>query len=273
MDESELHSLEAFAKEIRVRTIEEIGNLGVGHIGGAMSIVEVLALLYGKWLHVDPARPDWPGRDRFVLSKGHAGPALYAALSIKGFFPVEWLSTLNRGGTRLPSHCDRLKTPGIDMSTGSLGQGIAAACGMATALLMNGSTSRVYCIIGDGESDEGQVWESALYAAHRRLGNLIAFTDKNGLQIDGSTDEVLGLGALEAKWSAFGWFTQRVPGHDLAAMDAAIEKARLESGGRPSMIVLDTVKGKGCSFCEGQVGSHNMSFTMDQARAAVAALG
>jgi transketolase len=273
MDESELRSLEALAKEMRILTIETIANLGVGHIGGSMSVIELLALLYGKWLRIDPARPDWPGRDRFVLSKGHAGPALYAALSLKGFFPREWLGTLNKGGTRLPSHCDRTKTPGVDMSTGSLGQGISAACGIAKALRMDGSGSRVYCAIGDGESDEGQVWESAQFAAHHRLGNLVAFTDCNRLQIDGYTDEVMGLGDLEGKWRAFGWFAQRVPGHDLAAMDAALARALGEAAGRPSMIVLDTVKGKGCSFCEGDPGNHNMSIGMDQARAAIAALG
>lgn len=273
MDKSEILAIEALAKEMRILTIEAIANLGVGHIGGSLSVIELLALLYGRRLRVDGARPDWPERDRFVLSKGHAGPALYAALSLKGFFPREWLGTLNKGGTRLPSHCDRTKTPGIDMSTGSLGQGISAACGMAKALLMNASSSRVYCVIGDGECDEGQVWESAQFAAHQRLGNLIAFTDRNRLQIDGYTDEVMGLGDLEAKWKAFGWFAQRVNGHDVAVMDAAIGRAHDEADGRPSMIVLDTIKGKGCSFCEGDPGNHNMNISMDQARAAIAALG
>lgn len=272
MEEAELRSLERFARDIRVATIESIAGLGVGHIGGAMSIVEVLALLYGKVLRIDPAKPDWPGRDRFVLSKGHAGPALYATLALKGFFPREWLSTLNRGGTRLPSHCDRTKTPGIDMSTGSLGQGISVACGLAKALRMDGSASRVYCVVGDGESDEGQVWESAAFAAHHRLGNFIGFTDSNKLQIDGYTDEVMGLGDLVAKWSAFGWFAQRVAGHDLGAIDEAVQRAHREAGDRPSMIILDTVKGKGCSFCEGDPGNHNMNVSAEQARAAVAAL-
>lgn len=272
MDSAELRSLEALARDIRIATIEAIAHLGVGHIGGSLSIVELLALLYGKLLRVDPARPDWPGRDRFVLSKGHAGPALYATLAIRGFFPRDWLLTLNRGGTRLPSHCDRTKTPGIDMTTGSLGQGISAACGIATALALDGSDSRVYCLVGDGESDEGQVWESAAYAAHRRLGNLIAFTDANRLQIDGYTDEVMGLGDLVAKWSAFGWFAQRVPGHDLGAVEAAVGRALAEAEGRPSMIVLDTVKGKGCSFCEGDPANHNMNVSAEQARRAIAAL-
>lgn len=273
MNEAELRSLEALAKEMRIATIETIATLGIGHLGGSMSVIEILALLYGKRLRVDPARPDWKERDRFVLSKGHAGPALYSALAIKGYFPREWLLTLNKGGTRLPSHCDRTKTPGIDMSTGSLGQGISAACGMAKALLMNGSASRLYCVIGDGESDEGQVWESAAFAAHHRLGNMIAFTDCNRLQIDGYTDDVMGLGDLEAKWRAFGWFSQRVKGHDIAAIDSAIERAIGEAAGRPSMIVLDTIKGKGCNFCEGDPANHNMPVTMEQARSAIAALG
>ena len=272
MEAAERLSLEAFAKEIRIATIESIANLGVGHIGGAMSIVDLLALLYGRVLRVDPARPTWEGRDRLVLSKGHAGPALYSALAIKGFFPREWLATLNKGGTRLPSHCDRLKTPGIDMSTGSLGQGISAACGMAKALQIDSSASRVFCIIGDGESDEGQVWESAQFAAHHRLGNLVVFTDSNRLQIDGYTDDVMGLGDLEAKWAAFGWYAQRAPGHDVEAIDAAITKAAVEARGRPSMIVLDTIKGKGCSFCEGDPANHNMNISAEQARAAIAAL-
>jgi transketolase len=273
MDGNELVRLEAFAKEIRILTIDAIGTLGVGHMGGSMSVVEVLALLYGKILRVEPSAPAWPGRDRFVMSKGHAGPALYSALAIRGFFPREWLHTLNKGGTRLPSHCDRRRTPGVDMSTGSLGQGISAACGIATALTMDGSPARVYCIIGDGESDEGQVWEAAMYAAHRRLDNLIAFTDRNRLQIDGETESVLKLGDLEAKWAAFGWFAQSVPGHDIAAIDAAIARARSEAGDKPSMILLETIKGKGCSFCEGDPANHNMVVTMDQAAAAIAALG
>ena len=250
-----------------------IATLGVGHMGGAMSVVEALALLYGKVMRIEPSDPAWPGRDRFVMSKGHAGPALYSALAIKGYFPREWLHTLNRGGTRLPSHCDRRRTPGVDMSTGSLGQGISAACGIATALKMDLSASRVYCVIGDGESDEGQVWEAAMYAAHRRLDNLIAFTDRNRLQIDGETESVMKLGDLAAKWAAFGWYVQSVPGHDLAAMDAAVAQAQVLADGRPSMIVLETIKGKGCSFCEGDPANHNMAVTMDQARAAIAALG
>jgi len=270
MEANEIKQLEALAREIRILTIDAIACIGVGHIGGALSIVDVLTLMYEKHLRMDPAHPDKPDRDRVVLSKGHAGPALYAILAKKGFFPMDWLKTLNKGGTRLPSHCDRTKTPGIDMSTGSLGQGISAACGIAIGMKMNGLDSRTYCIIGDGESNEGLVWEAAMLAAHRKLDNLIAFTDKNNLQIDGATDEVMGMD-LQAKWTAFGWHTVTVDGHDFAAMDEAIRAAKSVKG-KPSMIILNTIKGKGCAFCEGQAGSHNMPVTREQADTAIAAL-
>ena len=271
MKPNEIQELEALAKEIRTLTIDEIGFLGIGHIGGALSVVEILTLLYHRHLRIDPANPDLPDRDRLVLSKGHAGPTLYAILAKKGFFPIEWLHTLNKGGTRLPSHCDRTKTPGIDMSTGSLGQGIASASGIALGMKINGLNSRTYCIIGDGESNEGLVWEAAMFAAHQKLDNLMAFTDNNKMQIDGTTREIMQMD-LVAKWTAFGWNACQVDGHDFAAIEQAIIKAKATSG-QPSMIVLDTIKGKGCNFCEGQVGSHNMAYTMDQAAAAIAALG
>ncbi|MBL8966868.1 MAG: transketolase [Spirochaetaceae bacterium] len=281
MTKEELASLEARAKEIRAKTIDAIGFLGVGHIGGALSIVELLAVLYYRHLKHDPSNPAWEGRDRLVLSKGHAGPALYATLALRGFFPAEWLHTLNKGGTNLPSHCDRNKTPGIDMTTGSLGQGLSAACGLALANRLDGRDSFTFAVIGDGESNEGQNWEAALFAAQQRLGRLVAFTDYNKMQIDGKTDEILGLGALEEKWAAFGWETARVDGHDMAAIDAAVEAAKARAaaaaaagtGGKPTMIVLDTVKGKGAKFCEGSVGSHNMAFDYETAKKAIAELG
>ena len=272
MKPNEIQALEALAKEIRILTIDEIGYLGVGHIGGAMSVVEILTLLYHRHMRIDPANPAKADRDRLVLSKGHAGPTLYAILARKGFFPLEWLHTLNKGGTKLPSHCDRTKTPGIDMSTGSLGQGISAAVGIALGMRMNKLDARTYCVIGDGESNEGLVWEAAMCAAHYKLDNLIAFTDCNKLQIDGETKDVMHLGDLVAKWQSFGWNAVMVNGHDFAAMEAAIAQAT-SSNGKPSMIVLDTIKGKGCSFCEGQATNHNLAYTMDQAREAIAALG
>ena len=272
MNASERTEIEAFAKEIRKLAIEMIADFGVGHIGGAMSIADVLAVLYGKRLKLDAKNPRLASRDRLVLSKGHAGPALYAALAAKGFFPKTWLCTLNQGGTNLPSHCDRNRTPGIDMTTGSLGQGLSAACGIATALRLDGNPATVYAIIGDGESDEGQNWEAAMFAAHNKLSSLIAFTDFNNAQIDGTTEEILGLGSLASKWSAFGWNAYDVDGHDVGAIDKAIE-AGLASGEKPTMIVMHTVKGKGCSFCEGQVGSHNMPVSKDMAKEAIATLG
>jgi transketolase len=262
--------LEARAKEIRILTIDAIGYLGVGHIGGALSVIEVLTVLYFRHLRHDPARPRWPERDRLVLSKGHAGPALYSTLALRGFFPTEWLHTLNQGGTRLPSHCDRNRTPGIDMTTGSLGQGLSAACGIALANRLDGIDCHVYAIIGDGESDEGQVWEAAMFAAKYRLTRLIAFTDKNKLQIDGPTDEVMDLGRLEDKWAAFGWNTARVDGHDVAAIDGAISDAKTRGG--PAMIILDTIKGKGAAFCEGAANNHNLAFDYETAKAAIAQL-
>ncbi|MEA4859671.1 MAG: transketolase [Sphaerochaeta sp.] len=260
-----------FAREIRKQTLYTIGNLGVGHIGGALSIVELLALLYGKQMHYDPKQPQLHDRDLLVLSKGHAGPALYATLALKGFFPLEELATLNQGGTNLPSHCDRTKTVGIDMTTGSLGQGLSAACGLAYARRVDQNTCYVYAIIGDGESQEGQNWEAAMFASHYKLDHLIAFTDNNKMQIDGYTEQIMGLGDIEAKWNSFGWFTQRVDGHDIKAMDEAIERAKAQSG-KPSMIILDTIKGKGASFCDGKVTNHNMQFNLEVANAAIAEL-
>jgi transketolase len=259
------------AKEIRKLTIEQIATLGSGHIGGAMSIVDLLALLYFHRMKVDPQKPRWEERDQLVISKGHSGPALYATLALKGFFPMDWHATLNKGGTSLPSHCDRNKTPGIDMTTGSLGQGFSAAIGIALGLRMDKKTSTVYTIIGDGESNEGQIWEGALFAGHQKLSNLVAFTDYNKQQLDGFTKDILDLGDLGAKWETFGWFTQEVDGHDIAALDAAIEKA-LAQKEKPSMIVMHTIKGKGCNFAEGVEKNHSMAFDMDKAKEAIAAL-
>ena len=240
-----------------------IASLGVGHLGGSLSITDVLSVLYNSQMKYDPENPGWEGRDYLVLSKGHAGPALYATLALKHFFPVEWLNTLNRPGTRLPSHCDRLKTPGIDMTCGSLGQGGSAAAGMALGLKMNGRDNRVYVIFGDGESNEGQIWETALFAAQRKLDNLVAFTDYNHLQLDGPTESICDMGDIGEKYRAFGWYAQDVPGHDVAAIDAAIENAKAQKG-KPSMIVLHTVKGKGWSKAENQTGSHSRGFTPEE---------
>ncbi|MDR1507636.1 MAG: transketolase [Treponema sp.] len=271
MDKTTLDMLKAQAKEIRKLTIEEIGSLGSGHIGGSMSIVDVLTLLYYHKMKIDPANPRWEGRDQLVVSKGHAGPAVYAALASKGYFPLDWLKTLNRGGTKLPSHCDRTLTPGIDMTAGSLGQGFSAAIGIALAFRMDKKPNAVYAIIGDGESDEGQIWEGALFAAARNISNIVAFTDYNKQQLDGYTKDILDLGDLAAKWNAFGWFTQEVNGHDFEELDTAIDTARSQNR-KPSMIIMHTIKGKGCSFAEGIEKNHSMSFNLEKAQEAIAAL-
>lgn len=252
----EMQELRRFSVRIRMETLRAIASIGAGHVGGALSIADVLAVLYGKQLRHDPQRPDWAERDWLVVSKGHAGPAVYAALALRGFFPMEQLQTLNRLGTRLPSHCDHRLTTGIDITTGSLGQGASAAAGAALALRMDGKGSRVFLILGDGELDEGQVWEMALFAAHRGLSNLIAFVDNNHLQIDGTTDEVCALGDIADKFRAFGWFAQAVDGHDVEAIDRAVDAAKAQNS-QPSVIVLDTVKGCGWSAAAGKAGSHS----------------
>lgn len=271
MDEKLVSELKAKAREIRRLTLESIGHLGVGHVGGAMSVIDILTLLYNVHMDVDPANPNKEDRDRLILSKGHAGPALYATLAHQGFFPVEWLQSLNIGGTRLPSHCDRNRTPGIDMTTGSLGMGLSAGVGMALANRLNGSHRMVYVILGDGECNEGQIWEAAMCASHFNLENLIAIVDYNKMQIDGYTHEIMELEDFPSKWRAFGWHAIHVDGHDFQAMDAAIKLAK-GNRRKPTAVILDTIKGKGASFCEGQVGSHNLPVTMDMVRDALARL-
>jgi len=272
MSDEDLKELLEKAKEIRIKTIDSIGYLGVGHIGGAMSIVELLTILYYRKMHIDPQNPKMEDRDKLVLSKGHAGPALYSTLAQTGFFPEDWLHTLNKGGTKLPSHCDMNMTPGIDMTTGSLGQGLSSAIGLALAMRLDKIDRNVFAIIGDGETQEGQNWEAAMAAPQFKLNKLIAFTDYNKMQIDGYTNEVMPIDDLEEKWNAFGWNTQRVNGHDFAELDKAIDEAR-KSTDKPSMIIMDTIKGKGCSFAEAKLTNHNMVFTYEQAKEAIAALG
>lgn len=267
----DLTRVQGFSKEIRKKILYTIGKLGVGHIGGSFSITDLLALLYEVELKIDPNNPRWEKRDMLVLSKGHAGPALYATLALKGYFPLSELDTLNQGGTNLPSHCDRNRTPGVDMSTGSLGQGLSAACGLALAHKVDKKDNRIFAIIGDGESQEGQIWEAAMFAAQYKLDNLIAFTDYNKMQIDGTTDEVMSLGDIEGKWNTFGWYTQRVDGHDIEAMHQAIQRAQKQKG-KPSMVILDTIKGKGAAFSEGKLSSHSMTFDMSVANEAIAQL-
>ncbi|WP_343250174.1 transketolase [Diplocloster hominis] len=271
MPENRIEMLKNRADEIRKLTIRSIGSLGTGHIGGALSLCEVLAALYFDVMNIDPKDSKKPDRDRFVLSKGHGGPALYAALALRGFLAEEELDTLNRPNTHLPSHCDMRLTNGIDMSTGSLGQGFSASVGMALAAQLDQKDLYVYSIIGDGESQEGQVWEAAMLAGSRKLDHLIAFTDYNKMQIDGYIEEVNGLEPLDKKWEAFGFHVQNINGHEIKEILYAIDNAK-KIKGKPSMILLNTIKGKGAYFCENQVASHNMNITEDMWKKAVALL-
>lgn len=257
MDRALYAMLREKAREIRELTIKEIGQLSVGHIGGAVDLAEMLAVLYYHEMNIDPENPTMQERDRFILSKGHGGPALYSVLAMKGYIDKAELDTLNRPGTNLPSHCDMNRTRGVDMTTGSLGQGFSCAVGMAIAAKMDGLPSYIYTCIGDGESQEGQIWEAAMLAASHRLDNLIAFTDYNKMQIDGYIEQINGLHPLDKKWESFGWHVQSVDGHEVEQIVYAIENAK-KIKNLPSMILLNTVKGKGCHFCENMLSSHSV---------------
>ena len=256
-------AVRVFAEEIRVETLKEFAALGFGHVGGSMSVIEALAVLYGKEMRIDPKNPQWPERDRLVMSKGHAGPALYATLALKGYFPLEVLKTLNQGGTILPSHCDRLKTPGVAMTTGSLGQGISLACGLAMGNRMQGRDSYTYLVLGDGECNEGQVWEGAMFAAHFKLNHLIAFVDLNKQQLDGTTDDVMSMGDMVAKFESFGWLTKKVNGHNVDEIIEAIAAGKAQTE-KPVMIILDTIKGNGCELALQRFPNHHIAFTAEE---------
>ncbi|MDR0936075.1 MAG: transketolase [Oscillospiraceae bacterium] len=265
--------LQNFARDIRVTTLEAFKTPLFGHIGGAMSICDVLAVLYGSVMNVDAANPLLATRDKLVLSKGHAGPALYATLCLKGYFSREMLTELNQGGGRLPSHVDRTKTPGVDMTAGSLGQGFSAACGIALGDRISGLATKTYCIVGDGELDEGQNWEAMLFAAHYKLDNLTLFVDYNKRQLDGYTDDVMSLGDLRAKLEAFGFVTFNIDGHNVKTIQNAITRGQEQAVklGKPLAVILNTVKGKGCDFAEA-TGDHHMTFTLEQLETTIAKL-
>jgi transketolase len=267
--DKESRDLRVVAEGIRLVTLQTFANIGFGHVGGAMSIVETLAVLYGGELNCDPGNPGWEERDRLVMSKGHAGPALYATLCLRGFFPKETLLQLNQGGGCLPSHCDMNKTVGIDMTTGSLGQGMSTAIGIALGARLNSSEAYTYLVLGDGECNEGQVWEGAMFAAHKKLDRLIAFIDWNKQQLDGFTSDIIDMGDIGEKFKAFGWHTQTVDGHDPGKIKAAIFEAK-SFANAPSAIILNTVKGYGCDFAEGIAANHHMNFTQDQINNAIA---
>jgi transketolase len=263
--------LEEKAREIRLETIKSIGNLGSGHVGGCLSIVELLSVLYFNAMNVDPKDPQKYDRDRLVVSKGHAGPVVYATLALKGYFPLSELATLNKPLTNLPSHCDMVRTTGIDMTAGSLGQGLSCAVGMAKAAKIRKSGEYIYAIVGDGESQEGQIWEAAMAARQYELDNLIVFLDYNKLQIDGTVDEVMSLLSPAEKWKAFGFnLYEAEDGHDVIQIMDALEKAKANRNKRPNMIILHTVKGKGVSFAEeAGVGCHYMTISEEQLKIAL----
>lgn len=243
------------AKAIRRHIVSMIHAAQSGHPGGSLSAAEILASLYFEIMRVDPRNPRWEERDRFVLCKGHAAPVLYAALAERGFFPVEELSSLRRIDSRLQGHPDMKGVPGVDMSTGSLGQGLSTANGMALAAKLDGKAWRVYALMGDGEQQEGQVWEAAMAAAHYKLDNVTAFIDFNGLQIDGCIDQVMSPLPLTDKWQAFGWHVITIDGHDLTAIARAVEEAKATKG-KPTVIIAKTIKGKGVCAMENAADWH-----------------
>ena len=257
MDQKEVKALKAFAVRIRMALVEAIHAIGSGHVGGALSIADVLAVLYGREMNVRAEDPRWPDRDKLVCSKGHAGPGVYGTLALKGYFPYEELKTLNRNGTRLPSHCDRTKTPGIDVTTGSLGQGTSQAVGLALGDRLKGRKDRVFLIVGDGEMDEGQCWEAFAFAAARKLGNLVVLIDWNKKQLDGLCDDVLPMGSFAQKMTAFGFDTVQVDGNDVEAVAAALERTR-QGGDKPYAVVLDSIKGHGVAEAENTEMNHSM---------------
>ena len=259
MTPEELSELKLLAAKIRRDILVMLEKAGSGHLGGSMSIVELMSVLYGRRLSYDPKNPRWEGRDRVVLSKGHAGPAWYSALAESGFFDREMLLTLNQGGTNLPSHPDRTKTPGVDMTTGSLGQGTSTAAGIATALRMKGSDRRVYLIVGDGELNEGQCWEAFQYIAHYKLNNCVVIIDWNKRQLDGPLEEVINPFDIAETMRAFGFAVETVDGQDIEALDAALDRAEAVTDSA-TCVVLDTVKGAGVPFFETYPGNHSVKF-------------
>lgn len=265
-----IKQVEEYAKDIRIQIIRQLEAVGCGHIGGSMSAVDVLAVLYSGVMNVDPQNPQSENRDRLVFSKGHSGPALYAALALKGFFPVEWLTSLNKPHTLLPSHCDMNKTPGIDMTTGSLGQGLSIASGIACAQRLKGIDAWTYCILGDGECQEGQIWEAAMQITQQKLNNLIVFVDRNGMQVDGFLKDICEIGDVGEKFRVFGFNVLDANGHDHMEIYEKIQEIKKLDG--PKLIVLNTIKGKGCSFAERSPNCHHLDVTHELAEEAINAI-
>ena len=260
MNNQEKHDLRLFAAQIRIALLEEMKARGFGHIGGSLSICDLLAVLYGKVMRYDPKDPKWEDRDKLVSSKGHAGPAIYATLALKGFFPMEELKTLNRPGTNLPSHCDKNKTIGIDCTTGSLGQGTSQAVGMALGDKLKGRDSRTFLIVGDGEINEGQCWEAAMFTAAKKVTNLTWIVDDNKKQLDGLTADILPTFDLRAKFEAFGFEAIRVKGNDVEELYDALTK---QPGDKPIAIIMDNIKGSGVKAVEDTAANHSMTVDAD----------
>ena len=268
----DIKALEKIAAEVRVGVVKAIHNAGSGHPGGLLSAADIVTALYFSEMNVDPKNPKMEGRDKFILSKGHAGPVQYSALALKGYFPVEDFMTLRKLGSKFQGHPDMNKVPGIEMSTGSLGQGFAAAGGMAIANKLNNDPGRIYVLLGDGEIQEGIVWEAAMSAAHYKLDNMVGILDYNGLQIDGRNEDVMTVAPVADKFRAFGWNVLEINGHDFEEILDAFAKAR-ECKGKPTMIVAKTVKGKGVSFMEDNAGWHGKAPNDEETEQAVAELG
>lgn len=252
--------LKQMAIKIRMGIVEAIAAKGGGHIGGSLDLAELLAVLYSDYMNIRPEEPNWEDRDYLICSKGHAGPALYTTLALKGFFPYERLYTLNQENTMLPGHCDRMKVPGIDATTGSLGQGLSIACGLALGSKVRRKNQHIFCITGDGESAEGQIWEAAQFAAHYKLDNLVNFLDWNGMQIDGSNDEVMGLGNPIDKYKAFGWNAFEINGSNVIDIDNALKRTIENPNGKPTMIALKTIKGAGIECVANIKNNHCIGF-------------
>jgi transketolase len=271
LPQEKIQELKSISRSIRRHIIEMTTEAGSGHPGGSLSGADILTALYFHVMKVDPQNPDWPDRDRFVLSKGHAAPVLYAALAEKGYFPKEELLKLRKLGSMLQGHPDMKGTPGVEMSTGSLGQGLSAANGMALAAKLDGKSYRVFALLGDGECQEGQIWEAAMTAAHYKLDNLTAFVDHNGLQIDGPIEDVMSPESIQEKFKAFGWHVVDIDGHDFEQIIDAVEEAK-STKGKPTAIVAKTVKGKGVPFMENEAGWHGKAPSKEQAEEALKAL-
>ena len=268
MEQARIKELKRISANIKLGALEAVFSASSGHPGGSLSISDILSYLYFEEMNIDPRDPKKADRDRFVLSKGHTAPALYAALAERGYFPREGLKTFRHIDSYLQGHPDMKGTPGVDMTTGSLGLGFSAACGMALSAKISGESYRVYSVLGDGESEEGQVWEAAMFAAHKKLDNLCIFLDYNGLQIDGPISEVNDPSPLDSKFEAFGWNVLVIDGHDIEAIDSAVKAAKACKG-KPTAIICRTVKGKGVSFMENSVKWHGSAPNEEQYKQAV----